>query len=213
MSIRRLPLGTLVLVGTAVACEFSPLLSRGLDFERAAIANGELWRVFTGHLVHRVPGLALLDLFVLAVLGAWIERRSRRVLVSVLIASALAASCAVLLVTSYERYLGSSALGCGLLAAACVLTFRAGRQRLALAAGLLFAVKLAFEGLGFWPAGLGALPPGSEPALAAHVGGALGGSVAALVVFRLALRVDEPRTQAPTSRIRRHQGAFASRAS
>ena len=44
--------------------------------------------------------------------------------------------------------------------------------------GLLLAAKLTLEWIGLSPAGLSGLPPGFEPALSAHVGGALGGLVA-----------------------------------
>jgi rhomboid family GlyGly-CTERM serine protease len=180
---RRLPLCTLALVAAAVASDASPWLSSWFVFERSSIESGQLWRVFTGHLVHELPELALLDLFALALLAGWVELRARGMLLPVLAASALVSSCAVLFLTDFDRYLGSSALACGLLAAAIVLEYAAGRRKLAAVAGLLLVGKLVAESYGYSPAGLGSLPEGFQPALAAHAGGTVAGCLTGLICF------------------------------
>ena len=180
-----LPLVALALVLAALALELAPQAAARLGWERAAIARGELWRLFTGHLVHGAPRLLLLDLGALALLGAWVERASRRLLLAALAASALASSLAVLACTGYGRYVGSSALASGLAAAAAVLLLRSPRRPARLVAWTLLALiagKLALEGLELWPAALGGLPPGHEPVPAAHLAGALGGGAAALAL-------------------------------
>jgi len=182
---RRLPLFTLALVAAAIASDASPLLSSWFVFDRASIESGQLWRVFTGHLVHELPELALPDLFVLALLSGWVELRARGLFIKVLAGSALVSSCAILFLTDFERYLGSSALACGLFAAAVVLVHDAGRQKLAAAAGLLLVSKLVLESFGYSPAGLGGLPAGFEPVLAAHAGGAVAGALTALATRRV----------------------------
>ena len=138
------------------------------------------------------------------ILGAWIDRRSRRLLGAELFASALLSSLALLLMTDYERAIGSSGLVSGLLMAAIVLAFRRCNRTVALVAGALFGSKLALEFFGLWPAALGGLPPGYEPAAAAHIGGALGGGLIA-AAYRGVDGADSPRGASvqpaePTSR-------------
>lgn len=181
-----LPACTLVFVACAVVVELAPASAAWLGFERAAIARGEVWRLLTGHLVHGAARLSLLDLTAFALFGAWVERASRRLFGAVLAASAIVSSLAVLFLTEYERYVGSSALVSGLLAAAALLVLRSSRQRAARFVALtllgLFAGKVVLELLGAWPAALGGLPSGYQPVAAAHLGGALGGGA---VVFAL----------------------------
>jgi membrane associated rhomboid family serine protease len=129
--------------------------------------------------VHEVPRLAVVDLTVLLLLGAWVELRSRALLAAVLASSALLSSAALWLLTDYPRYVGSSALSSGLLCAAILLAAREGRSLVPLVLGVLFAAKLVLEAWGAWPAALGGLPPGYEPATAAHVGGAVAGGLIA----------------------------------
>lgn len=179
MNAGRLPLVTLSLVAAALAVDALPWLSDGLVLERARVLDGQLWRLLTGHLVHGLPRLAALDLIALGLLGAWVERRDRRGLPVVLLSSALVASVATLLLGPHERIVGSSALACGLFAAAAVLARREGRAVLALGLGAVLVAKLGLEATGLWSGGLGTLPANLQPDLAAHAGGALGGALAA----------------------------------
>lgn len=138
--------------------------------------------------MHGFRGLLVLDLAALALLGAWVERRSRRAFVSVVLCAALAASLAVLLLTSLERYVGSSALATALLVNGAVVALRKHPRsleaRIALLALALLAAKILLEALGSWPAALGSLPDGVEPVAVAHLAGALVGWAFALLVRR-----------------------------
>ncbi len=180
----RPPLATLALAAAAVVTDASPTLSDALSLERVGVERGQVWRLLTGHLVHEVPRVAVLDLGMLLLLGAWIENRSRSLFGAVLFASAVLSSLAFWLFTGFERSVGSSGLVCGLLAAAVVLAFRDGRRALAVAVGAVFGAKLALELLGLWPAALGGLPPGYALATEAHLGGLAGGAVTALTYRR-----------------------------
>lgn len=178
-----LPVLTLVFVACAVVVELTPALAKSLVFEREAIERGELWRLLSGHVVHGTTRLALFDLAAFALFGAWIERSSRRLFVAVLSASALTSSLVVLFLTEYGRYIGSSALVTGFLVATAVEVLRSSPGRAALVVALtliaFFAVKVVLESLGSWPALWSGIPPGYQPAVMAHLGGALGGASAA----------------------------------
>lgn len=176
------PVCTLAFLVSSLLADLTPRASDWLRFERAPIARGEIWRLLTGHLIHEVEQLAVLDLTALALFGVYVERVSRRLLGGVLLVSALVSSLAVFFLTDYERYVGSSALVSGLLVAAALSVLRSSRggagRLLALTLIALFALKIALELHGSWPAALGGLPPGYEPVAAAHLGGALGGCAA-----------------------------------
>jgi rhomboid family GlyGly-CTERM serine protease len=171
----RRPLLTLGLVAASAAVALLPGAEAALVLERAAFERGEWWRGLTGHLVHVFPRLALVDLVVLLGLGAWLEGRSRGLLAATLLASALAASAGVLLASGFSTYVGSSALACGVLGALAIREERARPRVLARLLCALFVLKLALEALGVRPLVSGGLPAGVEPAVVAHLAGALAG--------------------------------------
>jgi rhomboid family GlyGly-CTERM serine protease len=183
-----LPVVTLVLLLFALLLQLAPLLAGSLSFEREAIERGEVWRLLTGHLVHGPPRLALFDLTGLALLGACVERASRRLLVRVLAASAAASSLAVYFLTPYAHYVGSSALVSGLLVALLVHWLRSSRRPARILAWtmlLIYSSKLVLELLGAWPDALTALSAGDGPiyetAAMAHAAGALAGGAVTLL--------------------------------
>jgi rhomboid family GlyGly-CTERM serine protease len=180
---RQRPLLTFLLVALSASLAFLPTPVDALRFERERILAGEVWRVLSGHLVHVSRQHALVDLAVLAVAGVWWELRSRAALGAILLASALAASFALLAFTSFEHYTGSSALGSGLVVAAAVELARVRRgavRALSVLALGLFAAKCALEAAGAGGALFVALPAGTAVAAAAH---AAGGAAGALVVL------------------------------
>jgi rhomboid family GlyGly-CTERM serine protease len=192
--------GGLVLAGIALLLR--PRWAEPLAFDRAAIESGELWRLLTGHLVHVDLRLALFDLVAVAAFGAWVERKSRALVIVVVLTSALAASFGVLVATDHARYVGSSALASGLLTAGAVQVLRvSGDPRRRVLAGLLlagFATKLALEALGVWPTAWGALPEEIEPVGAAHLLGALAGATAGW--FHRTRSAPGSRSRSPTHR-------------
>jgi len=196
---RRPPVLTLALTTVALGLLLAPDWSAALEFRRERVLAGELWRVWSGHLVHATPRLAVLDLAVLALLGAWWERRSRRALAWILASSALAASLALLAFGTFERYTGSSALDAGLFVAAALALALGTRGAARLACALLvlaFAAKCALEAAGYG-ALFASLPAGASVAAEAHAAGGLAG---ALVVVAREQRARRALRQPPSSR-------------
>lgn len=61
-------------VGVAAGVVYAwPRLADGLIYDRAEIFAGQVWRMWTGHLVHFNPGHLLWDLAVFLPAGAWLE--------------------------------------------------------------------------------------------------------------------------------------------
>lgn len=185
----RWPLVTLALVAAGALLACRPELARPLAFERAAL-RAEPWRALTGQLVHGSAQHAALDLVVLALLGTWWERRSRAAYLALLAASAAGVAAALVFFSTLERYTGSSGIVAGLFVGAALELVLAGRgagRGLGAAALVLFAAKCALEARAGTPV-FAALPPGTEVAVAAHVGGALGGALSAAAVVLLGRR-------------------------
>jgi rhomboid family GlyGly-CTERM serine protease len=74
----RLPPATLLLSGAAGAIFALPSLQALLIYNRAAIDEGEIWRLITGNLVHLSPLHFLYDVVALFVAGTLIETRGYR---------------------------------------------------------------------------------------------------------------------------------------
>jgi rhomboid family GlyGly-CTERM serine protease len=155
-----------------------------LQYDRAQVAAGQVWRLLTGQMVHWTARMAVADLAVLLALGLWLETGGRRrALLLALILGAIGVVLGVqLLPPGLTLYRGSS----GLASALFVLTAleaarppaRPSARLLALAALLLFAAKIAWEAAGGHPLFAGTLPPGVEVAPAVHLLGGLAGAIA-----------------------------------
>ncbi len=91
----RLPLLAFALSLVALAAWAIPGAAAVLQFDRGALAAGELWRSVTGHWAHWGGDHLAWDLVVFAVFGALLERRSRRGFAAVVAGSAVAISVAV----------------------------------------------------------------------------------------------------------------------
>jgi rhomboid family GlyGly-CTERM serine protease len=70
---RRLPVITLLLVGSGVVIHLFPSWSSWLIYDRSAIFSGEIWRMFTGHLVHFSTSHLFYDSLALGIAGWIIE--------------------------------------------------------------------------------------------------------------------------------------------
>lgn len=158
-----------------------------LACDRSAVLAGEIWRLWSGHLVHFSPAHLLLDVTVLAVAGAVAERElgSRFVLAALAFGMPVLAALLLLAEPSLAEYRGCSGIAVLLAAAAMVSLWRrlrGARRELALL-GAVFAAKVALDAAGFGGS-LGGLPPGVAVAWQAHLLGALLGAAAAYVVLR-----------------------------
>jgi rhomboid family GlyGly-CTERM serine protease len=94
---RRLPIITLLIVFSATAVFLSRDVSSLLIFNREAILTGELWRLFTGHLVHFSGSHLLYDCIPLLVSGAILESESRRRFALLSLVAAMLVSASILL--------------------------------------------------------------------------------------------------------------------
>lgn len=74
----RVPWWTLALVSGVLLTWWVPGADRVFVYDRAAIADGELWRLMTGHLVHFSRSHLLYNLAVLGVATWFIEAHYRR---------------------------------------------------------------------------------------------------------------------------------------
>jgi len=82
-----------------------------LVFDRTAIANGEIWRLITGHLVHSDTGHALWNISALVVLGLLMEPRGRLHMVTAAGIGMLAVSSGLWwYMPELERYCGLSGM-------------------------------------------------------------------------------------------------------
>ena len=92
---RRIPCASLLL-SLAAACIFAcPSLAARLEYDRTAIAAGEIWRLFSGHWVHYGFDHFFWDVLAFGFLGAACERRSRPRFLACVIASSLTISLSI----------------------------------------------------------------------------------------------------------------------
>jgi len=156
-----------------------------LRFERESLAEGQWWRVLTGHLVHLGWSHALLNVLALC-LVAWIFQRTCSILClgSLGLASALAIDLGLwFLDPEIHWYVGLSGVLHGLLAGAIARDLAVGNK----ASGWIGA---ALVGKLAWEQFYGALPMTAQAAggpvvVQAHLYGALGGLAVALALIAI----------------------------
>lgn len=149
---RRLPWITLALAGGAWVV-FRLGWEPALQFDRAALARGEFWRLLSGHLCHFGREHLSWDLAVFVGCGAMLEPGPRRSLLALLGVAAIAVSAAVWgLQPHLVVYRGLSGVDSALFAALATRIGREGLLRrhlpsvfLAAAALIGFAAKSACE--------------------------------------------------------------------
>ena len=111
----RLPVVSLLLSAAALGIALIPHLAEQLQYQRSALAAGELWRLVTCHFTHWSAEHLLLDVLTLLALGAVCERLGRGRLLAALLASAfLIPSALWWLEPGLSTYRGLSGLGAAL---------------------------------------------------------------------------------------------------
>ena len=155
-----------------------------LQYDRAAILHGEVWRLLTGHFVHWTPAHLAWDLLAFLILGAICLRR-RWLFASVVIATALTVSTFLLVFCpEVAMYRGLSSIDSALWMWA---VFIIGERRVALALTLLslFIGKVMIESAGgaLFVDGITVLP-------VVHLLGAAIGFCAAALEHRMMWRTD-----------------------
>ncbi len=102
----------------AVGVWLMPEVADVLQYDRAALAGGELWRAVAGHWAHWSADHLVWDLAMFAVFGALLERRSRARFVAVVVLSAVAIPAALWFAApEFEYYRGLSGIDSALFAA------------------------------------------------------------------------------------------------
>lgn len=182
-----LSLRTWLLPGAVVAV--TALLALGgdpardwLSYDRAAIADGQLWRLLSGHLVHMGwSHFALNAIGLLLICQLVADRFTSRHWLGISVATIVGIDIGFwLLEPQLEWYVGLSGLLHGLLAAGVVGGLR-DRHREAWVLGALLVAKLAYEQL------VGPIPGSAESTggaviTAAHLYGAVAGIVVGAVI-------------------------------
>jgi len=196
--VRRFPWVILTALAAMAACAVASALPGGgalLEYDRARVAGGEVWRLLTGQMVHWTARMALADLAVLLGLGLWLEIGGRRR--ALLLALALGAAVTALGVQFFQPglavYRGSSGLAAALFVLAALEAMRppAGQRsfRLAACALLLFTAKVAWETAGGTPLFAGDLSDGVAATPLIHLLGGLAGLAAFEINIRLEARL------------------------
>ncbi len=71
----RFPIWTGLILGLSIISYASPQVSSALIYDRAALFKGEIWRLFTSHLVHFTPLHLFYNLIAFGIAGWIIEYR------------------------------------------------------------------------------------------------------------------------------------------
>lgn len=101
---------TLLLSTAAIVASLLPGVAEALQFDRVAIAQGQLWRAVTGNFVHWNVDHLLWDALMFGILGAVLEWRSRSIFAMAVALSAVAVSATTCFVTPQETYRGLSGI-------------------------------------------------------------------------------------------------------
>lgn len=174
-----LPWLTPGLVAAGFAVSTWPGAASALEFRRDLVLDGEVWRLFTGQLVHWTGRMALFDLGTVLLLGCWLEIRSRPVVMAILVAAMAVIGGGTLLLTGVATYRGASGLASALFVGASLALFRRAPNAGSRAAAALFL--LLFSGKTMWEVttgqalAAGRLPAGVAVTPAVHLLGAAAG--------------------------------------
>lgn len=116
LTARRLPWLSWSLVAAAAVIQATPSLRDVLLYDRAGLARGEFWRIWTGHLVHFGWPHLVVDAGLLAILG-WFAERDYPAFTrwGCLLMPAFISGAIYLFDPTMVRYGGLSALNLGLL--------------------------------------------------------------------------------------------------
>jgi rhomboid family GlyGly-CTERM serine protease len=182
----RLPLITTVVALLAVVIAAEPPVAASLQFDRAAVARGEVWRIVTCHLTHWTPDHLTWDVLTFALLGVIAEMANRRRFATCLIASAVVTPLAVAWARpELSTYRGLSGIDSALFVLVLANLFRSGAagRVMATVAGLALAAKMGFE----WVTGqtlfVDTAVAAFTPVPTAHVAGAVVGLIAGVKGF------------------------------
>jgi len=162
----RFPWVTGGIVAACAAASSLPGGGESLQYDRARVAAGEVWRLLTCQMVHWTARMAIADLAVLFALGLWLESGGRRrgLLFALGLGALLVAVGVQLLRPDLALYRGSSGLASALFVLTALEAMRPPARHaarlLAACALVLFAAKVAWETAGGRPLFAGVLSDG-----------------------------------------------------
>ena len=127
----KLILLLLLITVTVVLCYIFPAISKVLQFDRQEIiANGEFWRLFTGHFTHWTWSHCFWDLLAFLLVFAVIikEKKGRKAVYSLLFIAFFISSWLLLSNDGTNLYRGLSGLNTGLFCYASLMLMRKSQQ-------------------------------------------------------------------------------------
>jgi rhomboid family GlyGly-CTERM serine protease len=146
---RRLPWVTALVVALAVSAWIAPgVLQEAWIYNRASILHGEIWRLWSGHLIHFSASHLGWNLLVVGLTGIWIERAGFCGGRWLFIISPLCISLTLLIwAPSLDRYGGLSGMATASTAFACLSEWRRNTKQAALwfTALALVGIKIGWE--------------------------------------------------------------------
>lgn len=169
-------------IGLALACLLASVWPdpAGLSLIREAALAGQIWRLWTGHLVHFSLAHGLVDGAALLLCAVAAERLLGRrfVLYSVCLGLPLLSLGLLLGLPDLTEYRGASGWAVGLAAAAATALWRQNpaRRPLVLALTALYLTKMVLDA---WAEAASALPSGITVVWQAHLLGAILGALGA----------------------------------
>jgi membrane associated rhomboid family serine protease len=157
--------------GGATSLEGGGELIQDAALNGPQVDSGEWWRIVTGGFLHAGPLHLLLNMFALYVLGNLLEPAiGTPRFVAIYFVSLLAGSCGAMLVEPDQNTVGASGAIFGLLAAAFVVARARRLEGLAMEIGIFVVINLVFTF---------SIP---NISIGGHIGGLIGGALAALAV-------------------------------
>ena len=149
------------------------------SYDRAAIEDGQVWRLITAHLVHLGWAHLWPNLLALLLIGGLLEEFLTPIewwVASIVTAFAISAGL-YLLVPDTEWYVGLSGVLHGLVACGVVMMIRARAFGIGIGLGIGLALKLLWEVI-YGPVPLTAASVGGAVVVPAHLYGAISGALA-----------------------------------
>jgi membrane associated rhomboid family serine protease len=157
--------------GGATSLEGGGDLIRDAALNGPQVDSGEWWRIITGGFLHAGPLHLLLNMFALYILGNLLEPAiGTPRFVAIYFVSLLAGACGAMLVEPDQNTVGASGAIFGLLAAAFVVARARRLEGLATEIGIFVVINLVFTF---------SIP---NISIGGHIGGLIGGALAALAV-------------------------------
>jgi rhomboid family GlyGly-CTERM serine protease len=182
-----------IIAALSIAFSFLPSVSEALQFDRAALAAGQWWRILTAHMTHWNAEHLVWDAAMFLILGAVLERQNRRQFILGIAAASVAISAAVwFLQPELNTYRGLSGVDTALFVMLSVGLLHDAlsgqdRSRWAIAVPVLLLVALAGKLVGECVTGeaffVNAENAGFVPVPLAHVVGAAVGLAVPLLSF------------------------------